>query len=238
MYSHSKSSSTLRYAVGTTGIALWVLLSAGAVPAHASALGDFSAGYDAMLKKNYDQAILRFTSAIATGDLKPANLALAYHYRGAEYLKTGRDDDAIADLDRAVALNPTLETAYYDRAIAHKRKGDYASAIADYSAAIKLNPDLNYFYLYRGQAYAANNQVDEAIADYKRALYYSPNSVPAFVSLGDAYYKQGRNGEALAAYQEAMRRKGNLLEVYSGLPARLAELNAAPAHRVVLDERR
>ena len=231
MFSHSKNRSR--------GIALLILASAAlSFPAHASALGDFSAGYDAMLKKDYNQAILRFTSAIATGDLNPANLALAYHYRGAEYLKTGRDDDAIADLDHAIALNPKLETAYYDRAIAHKHKGDYASAVADYSAAIKLNPDLNYFYLYRGQAYAANNQVDEAIADYKRALYYSPNSVPALVSLGDAYYKQGRNGEALATYQQAMRRKGNLFETYTSLPARLAELGMPAGNRVVLDERR
>ena len=239
MSSYSKPTSTARIAIATRAIPLIVVLGAALpLPSHASALGDFSAGYDAMLQKNYNEAITRFSGAIASGDLKPANLALAYHYRGAEYLKTGKDDEAIADQDRAIELNPKLETAYYDRAIALRHKGEFARAIADYSEAIKLNPDLNYYYLYRGQAYAANNQYDEAVADYKKALYYRPKSVEAFVSLGDVHFKEGHSAEALAAYREAMHLHGGLLKVYPSLVAKLDALGGTPANRVVLDDRR
>ena len=217
-------------------IALIAVFSALSLPAHASAVGDFNAGYDALLQKNYARAIERFTSAIASGDLKPYNLALAHHWRGAEYLKTGRDDEAIADFDRALALNPTLYAAYYDRAIALRHKGELTRAIADYSEAIRQNPDVNYFYLHRGQAYAANHQLNEAVADYKKALYYRPESVPAFVALGDALMEQGRRAEALDAFEQAMRRHGGLLKLYPGIGAKLAALRGAPeTNKLVLE---
>src|SRR5882672_8154471 len=102
------------------GIVFAVLLS---FSAEASGKADLKSGYAALLRHDYGLAIQYLTSAIEAGDLSRANLALAYHYRGAEYLKTGRDDEAIADFDRALALNPTLFTAYYDRGVAFKRKG-------------------------------------------------------------------------------------------------------------------
>jgi len=214
--------------------ALIAVLTALAWPAYASGLGDFSAGYASLLQKNYARAIEQFSGAIASGELRPANLALAHHYRGAEYLKTGRDDEAIADLDRAIALNPTLYTAFYDRGLALSHKGEHARAIADYSEAIRLHPDLHYLYLHRGRSYAATNRYEEAVADYKMALYYRPKSVPSLVALGDAHWQQGRNQEALAAYRQAMRLKGDLLKAYPGLVAKLAALEGGD--RIVLDE--
>jgi len=101
------------------------------VPVYASSRSDMKAGYDALRRQDHDRAISLFTSAIGGGDLNRPNLALAYHYRGAEYLKTNRYDEAIADLDRAIMLEPVkLPAAYSDRGIAYRRKGDYAKAIA------------------------------------------------------------------------------------------------------------
>ena len=106
-----------------------------AAPACASSRSDFRAGYDALRRQDHDKAISLFTSAIDDGaGLNRTNLALAYHYRGVEYQKTGRYDEAIADLDRAIMLEPVkLPTAYSDRGIAYRKKGDYAKAIADYT---------------------------------------------------------------------------------------------------------
>src|SRR5690242_19825738 len=138
-----------------------------AVPVCASARSDMKAGYDALRRQDHDRAISLFTSAIGSGDLNRTNLALAYHYRGAEYLKTNRYDEAIADLDRAIMLEPVkLPTAYSDRGIAYRKKGEYAKAIADYTEAIRVWPDLHDWYFNRGLAYAANRQYDEAIADF------------------------------------------------------------------------
>ena len=230
-----RSTVTRRFQSRFAGIALTVLLSTAlSVAAHATGRGQFNAGYSALLHKNYDRSIARFTDAIETGELRPADLALAYENRGASYLRTGRDDEAIADFDRALALNPSLATAHNDRAIAFRRKGDLARAIADYSEAIRLSPGVHHFHLNRGLTYAANRQYEEAIADYKLAVYYKANNAPALVALGDAHLEQGRKADALAAYQQAMRTKGDLFKVYPGVAAKLAALGAPPAANVAI----
>src|SRR3981081_4064889 len=109
-----------------------------AFAAQASGKGDLKSGYAALLRHDYGRAIQYLTSAIEASDLSRANLALAYHYRGAEYLETDRYDDAILDLGHAIALEPRLPAAYSDRGIAYRKKGDYEKAIADYSAAIQI----------------------------------------------------------------------------------------------------
>jgi tetratricopeptide (TPR) repeat protein len=218
------------------GIAVTVLLSAVLpLPAHASGgRMEFKAGYSAILRHDHDRAISHFTDAIDSGELPPAELALAYHFRGADYLKIGHDDEAIADFDRALALNPSFPTVYNDRAIAFRHKGDLARAVADYGEAIKLMPRVHSFYLNRGLAYAANGQYEEAIADYKLALYYKPDCVPAFVALGDAHLKLGRKGEAIEAYRQAMRRKGDLLKEYPGVGVTLVALGAMPPAKIAV----
>ena len=230
-----RSTFTNRLQTRYAGIALTVLLSTAlSLTAHASGGGLFNAGYSALLHKNYDRSIARFTDAIETGELRPADLALAYENRGAGYLRTGRDDEAIADFDRALALNPSLAPAHNNRAIAFRHKGDLARAIADYSEAIRLMPGVHYYYLGRGLTYAANRQYAQAIADYKLAVYYKSNNVPAFVALGDAHLEQGRKDDALAAYRQAMRIKGDFLKVYPGVAAKLAALGAPPAANVTI----
>jgi tetratricopeptide (TPR) repeat protein len=210
-----------RFVMGSLGA---LVLTA---PAYASARSDMKAGYDALRRHDYDKAISLFTSAIETGDLTRPNRALAYHYRGAEYLNVGRYDEAIADFDRAIMLEPVkLPTAYSDRGIAYRRKGDYAKAIADYSEAIRLWPDWHDWYLNRGLAYAANRQYAEAIADFGRALFYRPDLISAYIARGDAYLALDNKFEALADYRRALRHNGSLLDQYPGLAAKMGALGA------------
>jgi tetratricopeptide (TPR) repeat protein len=193
--------------------------------AHASGRSDLKSGIDALRRHDDAQAVAFFTSAIDSGDLSRANLALAYYYRGAEYLKLDRPDEAIADLDRAIGMEPRrFPAAYSDRGIAYRRKGDYGKAIADYGEAIRLWPHWHDWYLNRGIAHAANGQYENAIADYTQALYYRPDLASAFVLRGDVYLQQGRKAEALAEYRRALKEKSDLLKDYPGVAEKLRAL--------------
>jgi tetratricopeptide (TPR) repeat protein len=55
-------------------------------------------------------------------------------------LKAGRLDEAIADYDRAIAINPKFAAALYGRAQAKRQKGDASGADADQAAARALDP--------------------------------------------------------------------------------------------------
>ena len=188
----------------------------------ATSRGDFRAGYDAMMRQEYDKAIALFTSAIERGDLSRPNQALAFHYRGAEYLKKNQLAEAIRDLDNALRIDPKLVTAYNDRAIAYRRQGQYGRAIDDYGQAIRLRPDWHDWYLNRGMALTYLGRNDEAIADFTKALYYSPKLVRAFLARADVYLSRGDNANAAADYRRALAADRDLLTHYPSVAGKLA----------------
>ena len=97
-----------------------------------------SAKTEAERQKLYDDAITRYTEAIA---LNP-ELTEAYSNRGVAYRNTGDFAAAIADYSKAIDLDPEDARFYHGRGFAYFTTGDFAAAIADYSKAIDLNPEL------------------------------------------------------------------------------------------------
>jgi tetratricopeptide (TPR) repeat protein len=192
--------------------------------AEASSRSDLKAGYAALLHREYESAIALLTSAIDAGDLGTSDQALAYHWRGAEYLKLGEDDRAIADFDRALALDPNLATAYSDRGIAYRRAGRYELAIADYGQAIRLWPNWHDWYLNRGVSYEALGRHDEAIADFTKAVFYNPRLVRGYVLRADVY--AGKDDLALAAadIRRAMSIKHDALAEFPRLAEKFRRL--------------
>ena len=205
-----------------------VLCVAVSLPAGATSRGNFREGYQALLRRDYDKAIGHLTRAIDIGDLTRADQALAYHYRGALYLKRERIDEAILDLDRALALNPRLATAYGDRGIARRKKGQYDLALADYGEAIRLWPEWHDWYLHRGIVFSALGRYDEAIADYSTALRWRPRLVNAFVARADAYLAKGESAAAIADFKRAAELDRNVTVNYPGIAEKLARLGAVP----------
>jgi tetratricopeptide (TPR) repeat protein len=181
----------------------------------ASSGSDLKAGYAAVLRHQYDQAIARLTAAIDAGVLNPRDQALAYQWRGAEYLHKGEDELAILDFNRALDLDPTLATAYSDRGVAHRRQGRYEFAIADYTEAIRLWPNWHDWYLNRGLAYQALGRHDEAIADFTKAVFYAPGLAKGYLLRADAEAEKNNLREAAADIRRATRIDAN---AFAGFP--------------------
>jgi len=57
-----------------------------------------------------------------------------------KYGLNGQYDQAIADYNKDIEINPIDAVAYYNRGIAYGLNGQYDQAIADYTKAIELNP--------------------------------------------------------------------------------------------------
>lgn len=77
---------------------------------------------------------------------------------------------ALADYDKALALDPEAPEAYLGRGNALAQQGDYDAAIEDYSRAIELNPSDATGYFNRGSALANQGHYAEAIADFETYL--------------------------------------------------------------------
>jgi tetratricopeptide (TPR) repeat protein len=83
-------------------------------------------------------------------------------------------DDAIADYDEAIRLNPGDALAFRKRGVARAAKGDYDGAIADYDQAIRINPQYASAYYRRALARRAKGDLRGAIADARHGGLLAP----------------------------------------------------------------
>jgi Tfp pilus assembly protein PilF len=94
---------------------------------------------------------------------------------GGDCLDKGKYDDAIAEYDKAIEINPNVAIAYTNRGLAYGRKGEVDRAIADYTKAIALDPNFVLAYALRGGAYKHKGDKEQAIVDYRKALEINPS---------------------------------------------------------------
>lgn len=112
---------------------------------------------------------------------------------------------AIAEWDKAIALDPDYAEAYNRRGIARRRASRNAQgAIADFTKAIELKPD--YPEAYNNRCLAWNQLGDwQAMADdAAKAIELDPSYGKAIVNRGIAYQGMGENDRAMADYTLAL----------------------------------
>jgi tetratricopeptide (TPR) repeat protein len=151
-----------------------------------------------------DGAIAACTRAIESGKFKGHNLATLHVNRGVELSNKGELDRAIADYDKAIALDAKYALAYNGRGNAYRARGDNDRAIADYGKAIELNPELAVAFSNRGDAYRNKGDFDRAIADYDQAIRLNPKNANAYSGRGSAYRAKGDDDRAKADYDQAI----------------------------------
>jgi tetratricopeptide (TPR) repeat protein len=95
--------------------------------------------------------------------------------RGVAIQYTDRDNrEAMADFDRAIALDPRCADAYAARAHLHNFYGDYNEAFEDANRALELDPKLFEAYRERAMVYLDRENAAQAIADFDRSLQLRP----------------------------------------------------------------
>ena len=88
---------------------------------------------------------------------------------GAELLGEDKGEDAIAEFDEAIRLDPELATAYMARGSIHAGLGQYDRAVADYAEFIRLNPEHGNACVARADVYMELGLEAKAQKDMKRA---------------------------------------------------------------------
>ena len=77
--------------------------------------------------------------------------------------------DAIADYDKVLSLNPRVVYAWFNKGNIYYGANDFTSAMQCYSEAIKLDPDFGEAYFNRGLAYLNAGNKNQAFADLSKA---------------------------------------------------------------------
>ena len=121
-----------------------------------------------MKQSKYEQAIADFDRAIRYSAVDSKN-ATDFMHRADAYREKGKYGLAIANLNKAIALEPKFELAYNNRADAYLILGRLQKAMADVEIALRLQPNLSFGYATRGEIHEKMGQMRKACTDWRKA---------------------------------------------------------------------
>ena len=135
--------------------------------------------------------------------------------RGVAKGQKGDMDGALADLTKAITLNPKSAVAYSIRGLAKGKKGDLDGAMADCNRAIELDPKYADAYLNRGGVKTNKGDLDGAVADYTKAIALNPRDAEAYNNRGGVKYARHDPDGAIADYSKAIELNPYLIPAYT-----------------------
>ena len=133
--------------------------------------------------KLFDEAIADLEKAIRLD----GKFAVAYSNLGLAKLLSART--GLAELNRAIELNPRLAEAYFNRANYHRVRGDLDEAAADYSKAIAEHGTNAQYYNGRGMVYFAQQNGTLAAKDFSSAISQKQDFATAYLNRALTYKK-------------------------------------------------
>jgi tetratricopeptide (TPR) repeat protein len=102
--------------------------------------------------------------------LGPGRKSFAYGMRALAYSLLGKFDQALADYDKAIDLNPNYAVALNNRAWAYYKLGRGPEGAADVERALQLSPGSPYALDTRAHIRQAAGDAEAALADYESAM--------------------------------------------------------------------
>ena len=153
-----------------------------------------------------DARIVSCSQFIARGKREnKSNQIAAYISRASGYRANGDYDRALADLDKALRLDPKSAPALLERASIYDVKSEFDRAIADYDTVLKLDKDSLAVRSGRARAYRGKGEFDKALANFNEAVRLDPNLASTHVDRGAIYQAQGDFDRAIVDYDRAIQ---------------------------------
>ncbi len=120
---------------------------------------------------------------------------------------------AIADMEKAISIQPNFASLRRDLGMLQFKKKNYAEAITHLARAAELGVEDGPLFNFLGISYSRTGQFNKAISTYKLGLAIDPGLAEAHLNLGFAYQKLGQSALARKEYAEACRSRPSLCRV-------------------------
>ncbi len=134
------------------------------------------------------------------------SLPLAHARLAWIYLWRRQHEQAIAEVKRAIFLDPNFAEGYARLGIILTYAGRPGEGIDLVKKAMRLDPHYPPLYLfYLGHAQYLVGQYEEAIAVLKRSFTRNPDQLPSHLDLAVIYCELGRKEEARSEVAEVLR---------------------------------
>jgi tetratricopeptide (TPR) repeat protein len=133
------------------------------------------------------------------------NDAVNYNNRGLIYFQSGQREKAIADYNKALQLNPELDSAYNNRGNYYASVGQLAEALADYEKALDLNAGNIRTWINQAITFRELGLYDLALENLDMAVILGCLEDHIYAERGRTYHLRGDWNCAIADYQRALK---------------------------------
>jgi len=127
-----------------------------------------------------------------------------HNMRGQALVRSGKSDEALAEFNHAIAIDPHNADALYNRGLLHQGEKQHPLAIDDFSTANGLTPQRAEPLLGRAISYLALDKAREAAADLDEAAQADPQNAQIWTTRGLAYERLGDKTKAAGSYGRAI----------------------------------
>lgn len=143
----------------------------------------------------------------------------AYVQFGDRYIASGNIPLAIANYQRALAINPELALAHERIGAVNQQQGNLMEAIASFSKAIAINPQSLDAHLGLGNSYQQMGWAEIAITHFQQALELFPERfLPEYhCQLGNSFMERGNIEQAIACYERAISTYPDYVDSYRAI---------------------
>lgn len=129
--------------------------------------------------------------------------SMTHFNQGVLYQSKGQNAQAIAEYEKAIAMNPSNVKAHYNLGILYKWRGDYEKAAREYQETIRLDPHFAKAYYNLGIILKGKGELDGAISKFKQAIQIDPRYSDAYLGLGLIYSQNKKDvPQAIAYYKK------------------------------------
>ncbi|KAL4933076.1 putative mitochondrial outer membrane translocase receptor (TOM70) [Aspergillus undulatus] len=182
-----------------------------------SGKGQLRKGLLAMGKKTgdgYEEAAAAFIKALELGDLGEFEGVALNHRATFTYLQ-GNAQDALADLNKSIEVDPSLVQSYIKRASLHLELANKEAAQDDFELAITHNKDDPDIYYHRAQLHFILGEFAEAAKDYQKSIDLDRSFIYSHIQLGVTQYKMGSVASAMATFRRSVKNFEDVPDVYN-----------------------
>lgn len=175
-----------------------------AINAHGQSAPEwYNKSIDAIFKNKQEKEGIGFVTNALKIDATNANY---WYVRGYGYYRLKKDDSAMADINKAIALAPQMELAYRVRALILYHQQNWSEAAADFSKAKQLKPAVLSSSDYMSLAYCQflGRQYALSAENFTIAFKTDSSDANSYLNRGSCYKSLNQPDKALPDFNRAI----------------------------------
>ena len=123
--------------------------------------------------------------------------------RGSALAQAGKNDEALADFNKAISLDPNYGQAFADRGQIYRKTKRLDQAMPDYERALALDANYAPAWLGRGLVNKARGEATAALEDFNKAIALRPDDAEAYYNRGQLYQSEKQHEFAIEDFTAA-----------------------------------